>query len=100
MICGDYWAHQPRGWLSVLACLAGFHRPAMTGRFPGGYARDAEMVERCKCGAMRLDGTGHWGLAEYRWRRVSRTESERLITRDRQVLPILRPRGDDTVRPR
>lgn len=79
VICGDYWAHQPRGWGSVLACLAGFHRPAMTG-----HLGDGELAERCKCGAMRLGRAGPWGLAECRWRRVSRAESARLIALDRE----------------
>ena len=93
-VTGDYRAYQPRGWFSVLACLAGFHRPAMTGTAaPAPGQGCAELVERCKCGAMRLNGAGPWGLAEYRWRRVSHRVSARLISLCREFTDMLRELG-------
>jgi hypothetical protein len=78
-ITGGYWAHQPRGWLAILRCLLGRHRTAMSGDLSYG-----EHVDRCTCGAIQMDRDGWWMGQEYRFHRVSRRESARLLEVDRR----------------
>lgn len=76
-ITGDYWAHQPRGWRDVLRCTRGGHRTAMSG-----LVNYFTRVDRCTCGAIRIDG-GFWAEGNPR-RRVSPEESARLLSEARE----------------
>jgi hypothetical protein len=78
-IAGAYWSHQPRGWLDIIRCLLGRHRPAMSVDLS-----DGEHAARCTCGAIRTDRDGYWLSPEYRLHRVSRRESAEIIAADRQ----------------
>jgi hypothetical protein len=46
------WFVEPRGWRDVLYCLLGWHKP-ITQAFMG------KLIERCSCGAVRIDQK-HW----------------------------------------
>jgi hypothetical protein len=78
-ISGAYWSHQPRGWLAIIRCMVGRHRPAMSGDLS-----DGARVDRCTCGAIRMDRDGCWLDREYRLHRVSRRESAEIIAADRR----------------